>query len=523
MAGFSVKRGILNCSVVLTGVLAFLLIPSSFAIAQAPSASQCTNLSSIKIEDTNLLSASVVPAQGDLPSYCRVLGYVRPAINFEVRLPMAEWNGKFYMAGCGGFCGKLESDRPRFTNAMNYGLRRNYAAAVTDSGHWGTGATDGRWACNNRLAEIDWGYRAITETTRVAKVIVKAFYQKAPTKSYFAGCSTGGRMAMMEAIRFPKDFDGIISGAPALDYTGLVATWASWVVKANMDSQGKMIFDHTKLKLLTDAVYAACDSLDGLADGIINDPSKCTFEPSSLKCSGEPRPDCLTPAQVQTLEKFYQGAVDSSGKRLYPGGYPKGSEPYWPLWVIGDGKAPGLGPLFNADFLRCMAFEVDPGDSYNPLSFDFDRDPQKLQFMGRIYNATNPDLSRFKEVGGKVIMYHGLADSIVTPQLTIDYYNQVIEKMGGLDPTQSFFRLFLIPGMDHCSILPGRGPDTFDVLKALEDWVEKGIAPDQMIATQLDKEGKVMRSRPVCLYPKAVKYKGSGNPDDAASFSCENP
>ena len=509
-------------SMVIIGTWVILLL-SGLAMAQAPGDPQCTNLTSLKIEDTNLLSSSVVPAQGDLPAFCRVLGYVRPAINFEVRLPMAEWNGKFYMVGCGGFCGKLETDRPRFTNTMNYGLRRNYAAAVTDSGHWGTGSTDGLWAFNNRQAEIDWGYRAITETTRVAKVIVKAFYRKDPSKSYFAGCSTGGRMAVMEAIRFPKDFDGIISGAPALDYTGLVATFFSWIVKANTDPQGKIIFDHTKLKVLTDAVYNACDTQDGLADGIISEPNKCTFEPSSIRCPGEPKPDCLTSAQVQTLEKFYQGALDSSGKRLYPGGLPKGSEPYWSFWLLGDGKAPGPIPLFNANFLRYMAFEEDPGDSYNPLSFDFDRDSQKLLHMGRIYNATDPDLSRFKGAGGKMIMYQGLADSIVTPQLTIDYYDQVIEKMGGLDPTQSFFRLFLIPGMDHCSILPGQGPDTFDVLKALEDWVEKGIPPEQIMATQLDKECKIMRSRPLCLYPKVSKYKGSGSPDDAANFSCENP
>ena len=223
-------------------------------IAPAAAANDCARLADLKIENTDLLSAAEVPATGGLPAYCRLLGFVRPAINFEVRLPLQNWNGKLYMVGCGGFCGTLDADRPGFTNAMNFGLRRNYAVATMDSGHWGTSVIDGRWAMNNPVAQTDWGQRAVTETARVAKVAVKAYYGNGQSKAYFAGCSTGGRMAAVEAMRYPKDFDGIISGAPALDYTGLVATFFAWVTKANTGPDGRAIFPASKVKLVGDAV-----------------------------------------------------------------------------------------------------------------------------------------------------------------------------------------------------------------------------------------------------------------------------
>jgi len=503
------------------GTLLFLILSLVLAGgASAQAKTDCARIGNMRIDATDITSANVVPASEDLPEYCRVNGYVWPSIHFEIRLPTSDWNNKFFMAGCGGFCGKVDADRPGITNAINYALKRNYAVACTDSGHWGFSVWDGTWAYYDRQKEIDWGYRSIHEVTRVAKEIVKAYYGKAPEYAYFHGCSTGGRQAVMEAWKYPEDFHGIISGAPALDYTGLVATACSWIVQANRDAQGKIILDHTKLKLLADAVYESCDEKDGLADGIIADPRNCSFDPESLLCRGSETPDCLTPEQVVTLKKLYGGPKNSAGKQLYPGGLPMGSEPFWFLWVTGSGKGPGLIELFNVDFVKYMAFESDPDSSYNPYSFDFDTDPPRLEFMGKIYNATNPDLTKFKERGGKLIMYHGWADSIVPPFLTIDYYEAVADKMGGLPQTIDFFRLFLVPGMDHCAILPGKGPDKLDPLTALEEWVEKGIAPDQIMATQTTKEGKVVRTRPICAYPKAAKYKGTGSVDEGQNFSC---
>jgi len=287
----------------------------------------CRALADLRIEDTNLLSAAAVPAGHDLPEYCRVLGYVRPAINFEIRLPTSSWNGKFYMAGCGGFCGKLESDNTRI-NAINIGLKRNYAVSTTDGGHWGETLSDGRWAYHNRQAEIDWGYRAVHETARVTKAVIEAFYEQVPERSYFQGCSTGGRQAVMEAWRYPDDFDGIISGAGDID----ASTWyvfTTWLARANTGLDGSYLISAAEAKLIGKAVVDACDRVDGLEDGLIDDPRACRFDPAILACEGDQAANCLSENQVDALKKIYDGPRDTAGRQLYEG-LPFGSEPFWP-------------------------------------------------------------------------------------------------------------------------------------------------------------------------------------------------
>lgn len=515
----------------LLGALVFALSTTSLA------AEDCAGLADLKIENANLLSATQVAASGDLPAYCRVLGYVRPAINLEVRLPLQNWNGKLYMAGCGGFCGTLNADAPGFTNAMNFGLRRNYAVATSDSGHWGTGAVDARWAMNNPVALMDWAQRAVAETARVTKAIAKAHYGTEQTKAYFAGCSTGGRMAAMEALRNPKDFDGIISGAPALDETGLVATFFAWVTKANTGPDGKPIFPVSKVKLLGDAVYAACGEKGAVKDGIVADPRACYFKPAALQCRAGDAADCLTAAEVDVVQKWYRGPVDAKGRQLYPGGIPFGSEPHWPRWLTGT-SAPGTPalPLFAQDFLRYMAFQPAAGPSFRATDFDFDRDPPRLATMAAMYNVATfdpatgtteaGDLSAFRDAGGKLIMYHGWADSLVTPQLTVDFYEQLTKKSGGIAATQSFARLFMVPGMDHCGIQtggPGIADTGIDPLSALERWVEKGEVPAELIATKTAPTGETLWRRPVCAYPKIARYKGSGDATDPTNFTCHGP
>jgi len=514
----------IDCSRYFVGFLFLvaLIALSVFApnAGAGPTENKCSELTNLRIKSTNLLSATVVPAEGNLPEYCRVLGYVRPSINFEVRLPTSDWNEKFLLGGCGGACGSVDADRPGITNSINYALKRNYAVAAHDSGHWGPNVIDAVWAYNNFQLEIDWAYRAVHEMARVPKELIEAYYGKAPVYSYFAGCSTGGRQAAMEAQRFPEDFDGIISGAPDLNDTGL-NTILTWFYQANRDNQGKRILYQSKLKLVADAAYAECDGIDGLEDGTIDDPRKCNFNPESLLCRGSESENCLSPEEVVVLKKFYGGVKNSSGEALFPGGMACGSEPFWFLWAIGKGEALGLNDIFVENVLRYKIFENDPGPTYSPMDFDFDRDPPRMEFMGKLYNATNPDLSKFKEKGGKLLMYHGWADAIVLPFYTIEYYESVAEKMGGLDKIQDFYRLFMVPGMDHCSILPGKGPDQFDFLTVLENWVEKGEAPDLITGEQLDKDKKeVVRTRPMCPYPKFAKYKGSGSTDDAANFIC---
>ncbi len=506
-------------------VVAALSVPAA-AAAQEGETGPCAVLADLRIDDANLLSATVVPAAGGLPEYCRVLGYVRPAINFEVRLPTTDWNEKFYMVGCGGFCGQLDSDRPGFINAMNSGLRRNHAAVAMDSGHWGASSVDGRWAYHDRLAEIDWGRRAVPETARVALALTEAFYGRAPAQRYFQGCSTGGRMALMAAQQTPELFDGIIAGAPALDYTGLVATAFASIVQANIATDGSDIVTPDVVPLVEDAVSAACDAADGLEDGLIADPRACDFDPAALQCGAGETEGCLTAAQVATLRTWYRGPQTATGEQLHPGGIPYGSEPYWWLWLTGDGAGNGrLIPAFNTDFLRYMAFEDDPGPAYGPLDFDLDSDPARLDFMAAIYNADDPDLTAFRDAGGRLLMWHGWADAIVTPWRTLEYFAAAQEASGGAAAADGFMRLFMIPGMDHCGILPGPGIDQlgFEPLEALERWVEQDEAPDRLLAVKVDEAGTVVWSRPLCSYPEEAAYTGSGDTAEADNFVCAEP
>ena len=468
-----------------------------------------------------------------LPDFYKISGKLFPEIGFELRLPLKKkWNKKFYMAGCGGFCGGVDIfPVSQFTNNLNWGLVRGYAAATTDSGHdnLGNGRTYGEWAINNRRGEIDWGYRSIHEVTRVCKALVHLFYRRPVRYAYFAGCSTGGRQAIMEALRYPKDFDGIISGAPALEYTGLVATWMSWIAQAVGYDINKGVTDITfnadQIGAIQQAVLGACDNLDGAEDGLIMDPRRCpAVDFSSLE---------LTPEQMDALDQMYRKPVNYLGAPLYQGVMPYGSEFYWPIWVPGvagtDDSPLALGLIgpFNGNFIKYMAFQEDD-PNYSALDFDFDVSPALLAFMGEIYNATSTDLKTYGEMGRKIIMYHGWADSIVPPMRTIAYYESVAAAVGGLEKTQDFFRLFLVPGMDHCSTAQGLaasgvksiGLDNFDVLGALEKWVEKGIAPDEILASGKTLGGEE-RSRPLFPYPLYAKYIG-GDFNDPDSFMPEN-
>ncbi|THD46311.1 MAG: tannase/feruloyl esterase family alpha/beta hydrolase [Bradyrhizobium sp.] len=497
-------------------------------------AASCTALAGAKLDNVDFLSSVEVPAAGDLPGYCRVLGFVRPAINFDVRLPLTGWNGKFYEVGCGGFCGTLDSDIKGFANAQNYALRRSYAVAVSDGGHWGAGSIDGRWALSNPVGKEDWAWRAETEVAKVGKALVAAYYGKAQDRAYFAGCSDGGRMAGVEVSRFPDDFDGIIMGAPALDFTGLVATFFSWIKNVNVGADGQAILPVSKFKLVEDAVYKQCADKGGL----ISRPLQCQFDPVSLQCKSGDGPECLSAAQVGVLNKWYGGPKNSAGQQLYPGGLPLGSEPFWANWLtplagLGDDSILGA---FAENFVKYLAFVPDAGPLYSSAQYDYDKDPQRMGAGAKIYNATtfNPvspgdlpatDLSAFAKHGGKLIIYHGWADMLVTPQLTTLYYESIAKHAGGLPQARDFARLFMIPGMDHCGVFsngPGITDTGVDLLTALEGWVEKGAAPDQVLATKVDDKGQPLWQRPVCAWPQTATYK-SGAPNLANSYACANP
>ena len=467
-----------------------LLLSAGEAAAQGPvkTARDCATLRSMVLKAAQVTSARIIEATEELPAYCEVRATALPAISIEVRLPLEGWNGKYYQTGCGGFCGELgRADRQKsFINAMGPGLARGYATATSDSGHHGLSVLDASWAESNQPAERDWGYRSIAETNRVALAAVNAFYGEAPGQSYFQGCSTGGRMANMAALKYPEMFSGIISGAPALDYTGLVALKMAWLTQANTGADGTPILKPGKDGLIGDEVMKQCDGADGQTDGLIDDPRACRVDLSVLKCdSGQAAESCLSVEELEVIEKWRQGPRNAAGEQLYPGGVPEGSEPFWWLWLTGKPEGGGkLVPLFSQNFGAYMAFAKDPGPEYSPLDFDFETDPPRLATMAAVYNSDDPDLAAFRDAGGKMIVWHGWADAIVTPYKTVEWYEQVTERLGGAEKTAETVRLFMIPGMDHCGLLPGPGDlnqFSIDPLTALSVWVEAGQPPESIM------------------------------------------
>ena len=519
---FNFKRIEILCLFLITFLT--ILNPTN-TIAQDSLADSCSCLKNAYIKNATITSTSLVPASNNLPEYCRVVGFIRPAINFEIRLPTKKWNNKFYMAGCGGFCGEVQIDRPRFINSANYGLVRNYAVSTMDGGHWGRDFRDGLWGYNNRQAEIDWGYRAVHETALVTKEIIYNYYGSQPKYSYFQGCSTGGRQANMQAFRYPNDFDGIISGAPAMDETGIVGIYLPWVVQKLTSPTGNDIFSEEEVEMIAEAVYEYCDPLDGLEDGLINDPRNCDFDPRSLSCKVKDGP-CLSESQIEALISIYNGPVDSYGNALFTEGVPYGSEVYWSRWLIGTSSKIEdnlIAPL-AIDFLRYLAFKDDPGDDFKIQDYDFDLKKFDVRYMSDIYDSNKPELEKFRSNGGKIIMWHGWSDVVVPPIGTINYYSAVEKIIGDRNSTQDFLRLFMIPGMDHCGITNGPGIlDTgIDLLSALEQWVEYGNAPDRILITKVKPNGNVDWTRIVCPYPQRAVYNGMGDRNDASNYSCSN-
>lgn len=477
----------------------------------------CLELRDLEVARTTISSAEVVPATATSPEYCRVRGHVDDEINFELGLPTT-WNGKFHHTGGGGFVGSIPS--------IAAGLARGYATVGTDTGHIGVGvpALDGSWALNRLDRQVNFGHRGVHVVTVAAKDIVHRAYGKRPKYSYFQGCSNGGRQALQEAQRYPEDFDGIIAGAPALDWTGLMTGF-------NWDSQALRAapIPPAKLTLIAQAAVARCDADDGLVDGLIGEPLRCDFNPAVLTCNGPDAPNCLTPAQVQAVKKVYAGPTNSRGRRLHPG-FPPGAEDGgsgWQTWISGP---TALGPPVNGNPLQFtfqdhyLKYFVFSNPTYDSMTFDFDRDPRALRETGRFLNASNTDLAPFRKSGGKLLMWHGWADHALMAERTIQYYEDLVDRFDSRAKVERFARLFLAPGMHHCS--GGPGPNSFDALTALENWVERGEAPRRIIATKyvnnVPAQG-VERTRPLCVHPKVARYIGSGSIDDEANFECRAP
>ena len=494
---------------------ALTLLTLSTAAPGARAAMECRDLALLELPGTLITTATEIsgrfaPGPGaplNLPPVCRVAGTVTPAIRFEVWMPVGDgYNGRFQAVGGGGLAGNISYP------AMAMAVSDGYASASTDTGHR---ANDSLWLADPQRRE-DYGYRAIHEMTVQAKAIIDAYYGTEPVYSYFNGCSTGGRQGLMEAQRFPNDYDGIVSGAPVNTFTTLHMAQL-WTAHATLIPQGAALTAED-FAIVNSAVMAQCDANDGVEDGVLTDPTTCDFDPRDLVCGNSSGGQCLAEPKVAALEKIYGGPVNPrTGVQLYPGLEPGGesSQPGNPGWsMIMNGRTPFF---IDIPVLGGMGFE---NDSWDWRTFDFDRDVTLIDGkLAHVLNAVNPDLRDFEAQGGKLIMYHGWNDPGVMPQRTIDYYNEIVAfadratNGNGTAFTEEFARLYMMPGVGHCS--GGAGPDQADFMGALVDWVENGEAPGRIIANDGDD-----LSRPLCPHPQKAVYR-RGDTNDADSFVCE--
>lgn len=516
---------------VLLSVHALVLL-TLFAIGAAPAAAaDCASLTRLALKDTTINSATIVPAAGMIPEYCKVLGSIRnlpqSTIQFEVSLPTSKWNGKYFVAGGGGYNGVI----PRLTQALTEG----YAAAGSDTGHE---AKNTNWAWNNLDAQNNYAYLATHVVTLIGKQILRAFYDQHERRAYFVGCSNGGKMALAEVQRYPDDFDAAIAGDPVIDRSKLMMQYV-W----NAQALAPAPIPPSKIPVIEKATMNACRVSGGAINGLLMTPGRCKFDPKSIVCPSGDGPNCLTSGQAQALQKILSGPVNSAGAELYPGFVP-GHEEDYRAFLTGDGTDAAkpastwnLADIFMRQFVFGLNFDL-------VKQFHFDASLAALVPVALAQDNANPDLSEFKAHGGKLILYHGWADHSITPLRTIEYYEDVIETMGKKDGEQEgepnayqvmdFARLFMVPGMHHCG--NGPGPNVFgganqgfspqldaqhDIVMALDHWVEDGVAPEKIIASHLT-NGTVDRTLPLCPYPQAPIFNGSGDANLAENYHCED-
>jgi feruloyl esterase len=495
-----------------------LLIPSP----RASAAAACESLASLRLAQTTITRAESVgpngfsrPALGPefgpegqavatRAPFCRVAATLEPSsdseIKIEVWLPSEGWNGKFQAVGNGNWAGIINYP------AMAAALAAGYATSSTDTGHEGVNA---RFALGHPERLVDYAYRSIHEMTVKTKAIIEAFYGRAPAQSYFNGRSTGGRYAIMEAERFPADFDGIVAGSIANPKTHLDA----WRIASAqvMFKTPEGTIPREMFAMIHKAVLASCDALDGLTDGLIDDPRQCRFNARTIECkTGDSAASCLSPAQVAVARALMAPLRNSAGAEVFPG-YAPGTELGW--------VAPG-GPLDNA--LEQYKYVVFADADWDWHTFELERDLARAERIGRGTLApVSPDLTAFAQRGGKLLMYHGWADPAIPGQATVDYYMTALATSKAPDANRSWVTLFMVPGMGH-GLGTGEGPNVFDMMSPLDVWVTAGKPPDRVVASHKTGE-KVDRTRPLCAYPQVARYTGSGSIDDAANFVCRTP
>ena len=469
--------------------------------------SDCQKLKSIESSNLIVTFSSSHSLNQDLPAFCQIKGLINPNIGFEARFPLKNWNGKFFQAGCGGFCGLIEPDRLTQSNAINHALKKGYATITTDGGHTGKHLGDADWAYNNKEAEEVYAHKILPLTYQAGHVLIQAYYNSKPNYSYFSGCSNGGRLAAKAAQEYPDLFDGIIAGCPVLNLTFNGGVFGSWLVQINTNKSGLPILNEafaSKLSMLEQNSINQCDELDGKKDGVIQMPHNCevTLEHIPI-CDNKNINDCLKNDERLALINLYQGPVNSANKELFFGINP-GSERYLAHWYLGSFDTKRPGTLLADGFLPNMGLPIDD-DSFSAMSFNFDSGPALLQTQSDLLDALNTDLSAFAKSNGKLLMWHGLADPLVLPEQSIKYYEEVVERMGE-NNVQDFFKLFLIPGMGHCWEIPSVLPDQMSMLSILENWVEHDIKPNNIPIKKNNSSDTLIKEGLLRPYPKLATY-----------------
>ena len=523
-------------------LVASLFVPSALTSATAADAParSCASLTQLNLPNATITSAAPVAAAAFLPpglkpdekvppvftsapAFCRVAVTLTPTsdsdIKVEVWMPASGWNGKFRGIGNGGFAGYISY------GGLAAAVSQGYAAASTDTGHSTQGA---EWALGHPEKIVDYGYRGVHEMTVNAKTIVKAFYGVAAKPAYFASCSNGGRQALMEAQRFPDDYDGIIAGAPANSWVPMVSKG----LKELKALDGPGYIPASKVPAIDQAVSAACDAQDGLKDGVINDPRQCHFDPSVLLCKDKESDTCLTSPQIDSLKSIYADARDLAGGPDFPGLLPGAEDGRggWAVWITGSEEGKSLGTFFVTGYFADMVYGKKDWDFRNADVAAAEKLAQEK--TGDSMNALNPDLKPFLTHGGKLILYHGWNDPAISALNTVRYYKSAVAAVGAKAAEQSI-RLYMVPGMQHCAGGPGatifgqideepRANAEHDIFTSLVEWVEGGKAPGTIVAAKYSgPEAKTPEmTRPICPYPQAAEYKGTGDPKRAESFAC---
>lgn len=489
-----------------------ILIGLAFSASALASGSEmeCENLAGQLVADTEISISVLNGGDREVGPYCHVEGRIVDRIGFVMRLPTDSWNGKFAVAGCGGFCGSLRPDKKGYSNSMIQALKSGYAVIQTDGGHQAQ-SWDTDWAIGDEVALKLFAGEWIPLAVATGRGLIEAYYGNSPGRSYFSGCSNGGRLGMYAAQRYPEYFDGIAAGGSIMDLTGSSGVHGMWLLQATRDREGRPVIDQAKLPLLQEHVMQRCDGLDGVADGAVSRPELCTPNVSELQCAGEDNGKCFSAVEIDAIGRLYQGAT-VDGEQLHPG-VPPGSEHLWPIWIVGTEEQPGWGELAATGNLR-LTYGIPSSEPFNAHDYVLADELENLQKYADVVNAIDPDLSGLEQEGAKLFYWHGMADPLLFADRALQYYDEA-EQLMGAERLAKTARFMMVPGQGHCWEKPGLVADLFDPLAVIDQWVETGMAPDEVIAHDSAKG----QSRKLCAHPRVAEFT-EGDSNRAENFVC---